>query len=63
MIHLQNKGETLEDIIHGLHVENARNHMSAIVSNHKLHEPIPLIGGLPLNAPLFDVVELRAPRP
>jgi len=50
MIHLQNKGETLEDIIHGLHVENARNHMSAIVSNRKLHEPIPLIGGLSLNA-------------
>lgn len=50
MIHLQNEGERLEDIIHGLHVENARNHMSAIVSNRKLHEPILLIGGLSLNA-------------
>ncbi|MGD8389433.1 MAG: BadF/BadG/BcrA/BcrD ATPase family protein, partial [Desulfobacteraceae bacterium] len=30
MIHLQNKGETLEDIIYGLHVGNARNYMSTI---------------------------------
>jgi predicted CoA-substrate-specific enzyme activase len=50
MIHLQNKGEQLEDIIHGLHVGNARNYMSTIVSNRKLEPPIVLIGGLSLNA-------------
>ncbi len=33
MIHLQNKGEKLEDIIYGLHVGNARNYLSTIVSN------------------------------
>jgi predicted CoA-substrate-specific enzyme activase len=49
MIHLQNKGEKLEDIIYGLHLGNARNYMSTIVSNRKLEEPIVLIGGLSLN--------------
>jgi predicted CoA-substrate-specific enzyme activase len=49
MIHLQNKGEKLEDIIHGLHVGNARNYMSTIVSNRILEEPIVFIGGLSLN--------------
>ncbi len=49
MIHLQNKGERLEDIIHGLHVGNARNYMSTIVSNRELREPILFIGGLSLN--------------
>jgi predicted CoA-substrate-specific enzyme activase len=50
MIHLQNKGERLEDIIYGLHVGNARNYMSTIVSNRVLHEPVLFIGGLSLNA-------------
>jgi predicted CoA-substrate-specific enzyme activase len=50
MIHLQNKGEKLEDIIHGLHIGNARNYMSTIVSNRSLREPIVFIGGLSLNA-------------
>ena len=49
MIHLQNKGEKLEDIIYGLHVGNARNYMSTIVSNRVLEEPILFIGGLSLN--------------
>ncbi|MBN2060144.1 MAG: CoA activase [Deltaproteobacteria bacterium] len=49
MIHLQNKGERLEDIIFGLHVGNARNYMSTIVSSRVLHEPILFIGGLSLN--------------
>jgi predicted CoA-substrate-specific enzyme activase len=49
MIHLQNKGERLEDIIHGLHVGNARNYISTIVSNRILQEPILFIGGLSLN--------------
>jgi predicted CoA-substrate-specific enzyme activase len=49
MIHLQNKGERLEDIIYGLHVGNARNYMSTIVSDRVLEEPILFIGGLSLN--------------
>jgi predicted CoA-substrate-specific enzyme activase len=49
MIHLQNKGERLEDIIYGLHVGNARNYMSTIVSNRVLKTPILFVGGLSLN--------------
>ncbi len=49
MIHLQNKGEKLEDIIYGLNVGNARNYMSTIVSNRELQEPILFIGGLSMN--------------
>ncbi|SPD72954.1 putative CoA-substrate-specific enzyme activase [uncultured Desulfobacterium sp.] len=49
MIHLQNKGEKLEDIIHGLTVGNARNYMSTIVSNRVLEDPIIFIGGLSMN--------------
>ena len=49
MIHLQNKGERLEDIIYGLHLGNARNYMSTIVSNQVLHDPILFIGGLSMN--------------
>ncbi len=49
MIHLQNKGEKLEDIIYGLHVGNARNYISTIVSNRKLKDPIVFMGGLSKN--------------
>ena len=49
MIHLQNKGERLEDIIFGLHVGNARNYISTIVCNRLLDDPILFIGGLSLN--------------
>ncbi len=49
MIHLQNRGEKLEDIIYGLHVGNARNYMSTIVSNRSLEAPIVFVGGLSLN--------------
>lgn len=49
MIHLQNRGEKLEDIIYGLHVGNARNYISTIVGNRVLKEPIVFIGGLSLN--------------
>jgi predicted CoA-substrate-specific enzyme activase len=49
MIHLQNKGEKLEDIIYGLHVGNARNYMSTIVSNRVLEGPILFVGGLSMN--------------
>jgi predicted CoA-substrate-specific enzyme activase len=49
MIHLQNKGEKLEDIIYGLHLGNAMNYMSTIVANRSLAEPIVFVGGLSLN--------------
>jgi len=49
MIHLQNKGEKVEDIIYGLHVGNARNYMSTIVSNRVLEQPILFVGGLSMN--------------
>ena len=49
MIHLQNKGERLEDIIYGLHVGTARNYLSTLVSNRVLKEPILFTGGLSLN--------------
>jgi hypothetical protein len=58
MIHLQNKGERLEDIIYGLHVGNARNYISTIVSNRVLHEPILFVGGLSLNE-----LQIRSFRP
>ncbi|HUU39806.1 MAG TPA: acyl-CoA dehydratase activase, partial [Desulfatiglandales bacterium] len=49
MIHLQNKGEKLEDIIAGLHEGNTSNYLSTIVSNRELPEPILFIGGLTIN--------------
>ncbi len=49
MIHLQNKGEKLQDIIAGLHVGNASNYLSTIVSNRVLPKPIIFIGGLAAN--------------
>ncbi len=58
MIHLQNKGEKLEDIIYGLHIGNARNYMSTIVSNRVLEEPVLFVGGLSLNE--LQVRALRA---
>jgi predicted CoA-substrate-specific enzyme activase len=57
MIHLQNRGERLEDIIHGLHVGNARNYLSTLVANRALHDPVLFIGGLSLN--LLQVRALR----
>ena len=50
MIHLQNKGEPLENVIYGLHAGNARNYISTIINNRVLGEPMVFIGGLTLNA-------------
>lgn len=50
MIHLQNRGERLENIIYGLHLGNARNYISTIVSSRRLNDPIVFIGGLSMNA-------------
>ncbi|SMP45271.1 CoA-substrate-specific enzyme activase, putative [Desulfonatronum zhilinae] len=49
MIHLQNKGETLPNIIAGLHHGTAANYMSTIVANRELVEPVIFIGGMASN--------------
>ncbi|MFP4083907.1 MAG: acyl-CoA dehydratase activase [Desulfonatronovibrio sp.] len=49
MIHLQNKGESLSNIIAGLHHGTAANYLSTIVSNRELHSPIAFIGGMASN--------------
>lgn len=49
MIHLQNKGETLPNIIAGLHHGTAANYISTIVANRKLAEPLIFIGGMASN--------------
>ena len=40
MIHLQNKGESLPNIIAGLHYGNAANYISTIVGNRQLADPL-----------------------
>jgi predicted CoA-substrate-specific enzyme activase len=49
MIHLQNKGESLANIIAGLHYGNAANYVSTIVANRALAAPIIFIGGMASN--------------
>ena len=49
MIHLQNKGETLPNIIAGLHYGNAANCISTLVANREVAEPIVFIGGMASN--------------
>jgi predicted CoA-substrate-specific enzyme activase len=49
MIHLQNKGEPLPNIIAGLHYGNAANYMSTIVGNREIQKPIVFIGGMASN--------------
>ncbi len=50
MIHLQNKGEPLENIIAGLHQGNAANFVSTIVGRRFLNDPIIFVGGMAANA-------------
>ncbi|QLA16344.1 acyl-CoA dehydratase activase [Desulfolutivibrio sulfoxidireducens] len=45
MIHLQNKGETLPNIIAGLHHGTAANFVSTMLAGRALAEPVVLIGG------------------
>ena len=49
MIHLQNKGESLTNIIAGLHYGNAANYLSTIVANRQLAAPLVFIGGMASN--------------
>ncbi len=49
MIHLQNKGEPLANIIAGLHEGNAANYLSTIVGTRRLESPVLFIGGVASN--------------
>ncbi|MEJ5366254.1 MAG: acyl-CoA dehydratase activase [Desulfosoma sp.] len=49
MIHLQNKGEPLPNIIAGLHYGNAANYVSTIVASRTIEEPVIFIGGMASN--------------
>ncbi|MBI4775674.1 MAG: CoA activase [Deltaproteobacteria bacterium] len=49
MIHLQNKGESLENIIAGLHEGNSANYISTIVSSRDVETPMAFIGGMAKN--------------
>ena len=57
MIHLQNKGESLKNIIYGLHIGNARNYISSIIGNREVLHPIILIGGLSYNSLQIKALE------
>ncbi len=61
MIHLQNRGESLADIIAGLHQGNAANFMSAIVGNRELDEPLAFIGGVAGNHLQLEAFRRRWP--
>lgn len=49
MIHLQNKGEPLSNIIAGLHYGNAANFISNIMGNRVVSNPVTFIGGMASN--------------
>ncbi|MEE9121077.1 MAG: acyl-CoA dehydratase activase [Syntrophobacteria bacterium] len=49
MIHLQNKGEPLGNIIAGLHQGNAANYISTIVASQEVEDPVVFIGGVANN--------------
>jgi len=46
MIHLQNKGEPLPNIIFGLHRGNAANYVSTLIAGQSLEEPVVFTGGV-----------------
>ena len=57
MIHLQNKGEPLENIIAGLHYGNAQNFISTIVGNTEVKPPVIFVGGMAANK--MQVIALK----
>ncbi len=61
MIHLQNKGEPLENIIAGLHHGNAQNFVSTIVGNVEVHSPVIFIGGMAANKLQFIALKRYFP--
>ncbi|UCG13446.1 MAG: CoA activase [Deltaproteobacteria bacterium] len=62
MIHLQNKGEPLPNIIAGLHQGNAANYMSTIVANQQVHDPVVFIGGVASNELQVDAFRHYFPK-
>ncbi len=49
MIHLQNRGEPIENIIAGVHFGNATNLLNNLVGNQKIENPVIFCGGLASN--------------
>jgi predicted CoA-substrate-specific enzyme activase len=62
MIHLQNKGESLENIIAGLHQGNAANYISTIVSSQQVKDPVVFIGGVASNIMQVEAFRRYFPR-
>ena len=49
MIHLQNNGEPVENIIAGVHYGNAANLITNLIGNQKIEKPVIFCGGLAAN--------------
>jgi predicted CoA-substrate-specific enzyme activase len=62
MIHLQNKGEPLSNIIFGLHQGNAANYVSTIVASQSLEEPVVFTGGVASNELQVEAFRRYYPR-
>ncbi|HYR03111.1 MAG TPA: acyl-CoA dehydratase activase [Syntrophobacteria bacterium] len=62
MIHLQNKGEPLPNIIFGLHQGNAANYVSTIVASQSLEEPVVFTGGVASNELQVEAFRRYYPR-
>jgi predicted CoA-substrate-specific enzyme activase len=62
MIHLQNKGESLPNIIAGLHQGNAANYVSTIVASQILEEPVVFSGGVATNDLQVEAFRRYCPR-
>lgn len=61
MIHLQNKGEPLANIIAGLHEGNAANYLSTIVGTRRLESPAIFLGGVASNPLQVRAFQRRHP--
>ncbi|MGD8315325.1 MAG: acyl-CoA dehydratase activase, partial [Syntrophobacterales bacterium] len=62
MIHLQNKGESLGNIIAGLHQGNAANYVSTIVASQEVQDPVVFIGGVASNELQVDAFRRYFPQ-
>jgi len=61
MIHLQNKGEPLANIVAGLHEGNAANYLSTIVGTRRLASPLIFLGGVASNPLQVRAFQRRYP--
>ncbi len=62
MIHLQNKGEPLANIISGLHQGNAANYISTIVASQQVQDPVVFVGGVASNELQVEAFRRYFPR-